>query len=154
MAKRKKDEGGGGGAPGWMATFSDLMNLLLCFFVLLFSMSSVDAAKFEAVVASLQSSFSILPAGGSSIGDANMISSGISQLENLDIYVNPQATSSDGEDTNDGDTADEELQEAQEKLEEAQLEESEQMAEEIESWPRNTASRIRWRYPLTEIMCS
>lgn len=132
MAKRKKDEGGGGGAPGWMATFSDLMNLLLCFFVLLFSMSSVDAAKFEAVVASLQSSFSILPAGGSSIGDANMISSGISQLENLDIYVNPQATSSDGEDTNDGDTADEELQEAQEKLEEAQLEESEQMAEEIE----------------------
>lgn len=132
MAKRKKDEGGGGGAPGWMATFSDLMNLLLCFFVLLFSMSSVDAAKFEAVVASLQSSFSILPAGGSSIGDANMISSGISQLENLDIYVNPQATSSDGEDTNDGDTADEELQGAQEIIEEAELAESEQMAEEIE----------------------
>ncbi len=132
MAKKKKDEGGGGGAPGWMATFSDLMNLLLCFFVLLFSMSSVDAAKFEAVVASLQSSFSILPAGGASIGDANMISSGISQLENLDIYVNPQATSSDGEDTDDGDTADEELQEAQEVLEEAELKESEQMAEEIE----------------------
>jgi len=132
MAKRKKDEGGGGGAPGWMATFSDLMNLLLCFFVLLFSMSSVDAAKFEAVVASLQSSFSILPAGGSSIGDANMISSGISQLENLDIYVNPQANASDGEDTNDGDTADEELQGAQEIIEEAELAESEQMAEEIE----------------------
>lgn len=134
MAKKKKDEGGGGGAPGWMATFSDLMNLLLCFFVLLFSMSSVDAAKFEAVVASLQSSFSILPAGGSSIGDANMISSGVSQLENLDIYVNPQATASDGEDTDDGDTAEEEqqLQEAQELIEEAELEESEKMAEEIE----------------------
>lgn len=133
MAKKKKDEGGGGGgAPGWMATFSDLMNLLLCFFVLLFSMSSVDAAKFEAVVASLQSSFSILPAGGASIGDANMISSGISQLENLDIYVNPQANASDGEDTNDGDTADEELQGAQEIIEEAELAESEQMAEEIE----------------------
>lgn len=132
MAKRKKEESGGGGAPGWMATFSDLMNLLLCFFVLLFSMSSVDAAKFEAVVASLQSSFSILPAGGSSIGDANMISSGISQLENLDIYVNPQANASDGEDTNDGDTADEELQGAQEIIEEAELAESEQMAEEIE----------------------
>ena len=132
MARKKQEESGGGGAPGWMATFSDLMNLLLCFFVLLFSMSSVDAAKFEAVVASLQSSFSILPAGGSSIGDANMISSGISQLENLDIYVNPEATASDGEDTDDGDTADEELQEAQEKIEEAELEESEQMAEQIE----------------------
>ncbi len=133
MARKKKEEGGGGGAPGWMATFSDLMNLLLCFFVLLFSMSSVDAAKFEAVVASLQSSFSILPAGGSSIGDANMISSGISQLAHLAISVNPQATASDGEDTDDGDTAEQEqLQEAQEMIEEAELEESEQMAEEIE----------------------
>ena len=28
---------------GWMATFSDLMNLLLCFFVVLFAMSTVDA---------------------------------------------------------------------------------------------------------------
>lgn len=62
-----------------------------------------------------------------------MISSGISQLENLDIYVNPQATASDGEDTDDGDTAEQEqLQEAQEMIEEAELEESEQMAEEIE----------------------
>lgn len=132
MARKKKEEGGGGGAPGWMATFSDLMNLLLCFFVLLFSMSSVDAAKFEAVVASLQSSFSILPAGGSSIGDAGMISSGISQLENLDIYINPEATSSDGEDTSDGETEDEELKEAMETIEEAELKESEEMAEQIE----------------------
>ena len=132
MARKKQEEGGGGGAPGWMSTFSDLMNLLLCFFVLLFSMSSVDAAKFEAVVASLQSSFSILPAGGSSIGDAGMISSGISQLENLDIYINPQATSSDGQDTDDGSTDEEELAEAMETLEEAQLAESEQMAGQIE----------------------
>lgn len=131
MARKKKEEGGGGGSPGWMATFSDLMNLLLCFFVLLFSMSSVDAAKFEAVVASLQSSFSILPAGGSSIGDAGMISSGISQLENLDIYINPEATSSDGEADDDGEQ--EELEEALEKVEEAELTESEQMAEEIEA---------------------
>ena len=43
------------GAPAWTATFGDLMNLLLCFFVLLFSMSSVDAAKFEAIAASFSS---------------------------------------------------------------------------------------------------
>ena len=50
MAKRKKpEESGGGGSPAWMATFSDLMNLLLCFFILLFSMSTVDAAKFEEI---------------------------------------------------------------------------------------------------------
>ena len=39
---RKKTEEAPAGAPAWMATFSDLMNLLLCFFVLLFSMSTVD----------------------------------------------------------------------------------------------------------------
>ena len=58
---RKKQEEAPKGSPAWMATFSDLMNLLLCFFVLLFSMSTVDAEKFEMVVASLQSSFSVLP---------------------------------------------------------------------------------------------
>ena len=50
---RKKTEEAPAGAPAWMATFSDLMNLLLCFFVLLFSMSTVDAEKFEMVIASL-----------------------------------------------------------------------------------------------------
>lgn len=48
MAK-KKQEDAPKGSPAWMATFSDLMNLLLCFFVLLFSMSTVDAQKFEMV---------------------------------------------------------------------------------------------------------
>ena len=47
---RKKQEDPPKGSPAWMATFSDLMNLLLCFFVLLFSMSSVDAEKFEKVI--------------------------------------------------------------------------------------------------------
>ena len=37
---------------GWMATFSDLMNLLLCFFVVLFAMSTVDADKWQELVAS------------------------------------------------------------------------------------------------------
>ena len=76
--KRKPDEPKG--SPAWMNTFADLMNLLLCFFVLLFSMSTVDAEKFEKMVASFQNTFSILPNGGSSIGDGTLISSGVSQL--------------------------------------------------------------------------
>ncbi len=40
-------------APGWLTTFSDLMSLLMTFFVLLFSMSSVDAKKYEQAVQSL-----------------------------------------------------------------------------------------------------
>ena len=42
--------------------FADLMNLLLCFFVLLFSMSTVDAKKFDEVVASFNQTFSIFTA--------------------------------------------------------------------------------------------
>ena len=66
---RKKKEDPPKGSPAWMNTFSDLMNLLLCFFVLLFSMSSVEEDKFQALVASFQNTFSILPNGGSAIGE-------------------------------------------------------------------------------------
>ena len=76
MARQKKEEAPKG-SPAWMATFSDLMNLLLCFFVLLFSMSSVDEDKFEQLIASLQSQYSILNGGGSSVGEGNMVSAGI-----------------------------------------------------------------------------
>lgn len=55
-----------------MNTFADLMNLLLCFFVMLFSMSSVNEEKFEKVIASFQSTFSILPGGGASIGEGEL----------------------------------------------------------------------------------
>jgi chemotaxis protein MotB len=54
---RKKEEEVSAGSPAWMATFSDLMNLLLCFFVLLFSMSSTDAQKYADVAKSLSESF-------------------------------------------------------------------------------------------------
>lgn len=54
---RKKDNGGGGGSPPWMATMADLMQLLLTFFILLFSMSNVDAEKFANVASSVQEAF-------------------------------------------------------------------------------------------------
>ena len=58
-------------------------------------MSSTDTAKFEEVIASIQSSFSIFSSGGSSIGEGHMISSGISQLEMFDDYFK---SVTDGED--------------------------------------------------------
>lgn len=48
MARKSHDDGGGG--QEWMNTYSDLVTLLMTFFVLLFSMSSVDADKWEAFV--------------------------------------------------------------------------------------------------------
>ena len=124
MARRKEDPPKG--SPAWMNTFADLMNLLLCFFVMLFSMSSVNEEKFEKVIASFQSTFSILPGGGASIGEGELISSGISQLENLDSYYNQQLSSQ-----SDGQT--EEEKDITEAYEQQELEESEDMAQQLEN---------------------
>ena len=51
------DESDGGGAPEWMATFSDLMTLLMVFFILLFSMSEIQVKKFALAAASLKDGF-------------------------------------------------------------------------------------------------
>ena len=124
MARRKEDPPKG--SPAWMNTFADLMNLLLCFFVMLFSMSSVNEEKFEKVIASFQSTFSILPGGGASIGEGELISSGISQLENFDSYYNQQLSSqSDGQTEKEKDIT--------EAYEQQELEESEDMAQQLEN---------------------
>lgn len=122
---RKKQEDAPKGSPAWMNTFSDLMNLLLCFFVMLFAMSDVDAEKFEKIVASFQNTFSILPSGGASIGEGELVSSGVSQLEMLDSYYKDQANSKSDEESD----TEEDIAEA---YKEQSLEESEQMAQAIE----------------------
>lgn len=133
---RKKNEDAKKGSPAWMATFSDMMNLLLCFFVLLFSMSTVDAEKFEMVIASLQSSFSILPSGGLSIGEGDMVSAGISQLPELDAYFSNDTAQTDGDENTELETEEpssETAENAAELYEQQELAESEQMAENIQS---------------------
>ena len=128
MAKKKKEPEGGGGSPAWMSTFSDLMNLLLCFFVLLFSMSSIDAEKFEEVVASLQSSFSIFDGGATSITEGDLISSGVSQLNQLNDYFNNMGTNQDEDVEMNKDT----LEAFEEYQEQQQQEASEKLEEELE----------------------
>ena len=125
MAKKKQEEAPKG-SPAWMATFSDLMNLLLCFFVLLFSMSSIDAAKYEKVVASFNQTFSVLNGGATAIGDGILISNGVSQLNELDDYINSTGKMDEGQ------IVDDDLANVQEKMEEAKMEESEEMAEKIQ----------------------
>lgn len=64
---KKKDSGGRSGSPPWMATFADMMQLLLTFFVLLYSMSNVDVEKFASVTSSIQMQFMNYNGGASSI---------------------------------------------------------------------------------------
>lgn len=96
MAKRKPEEPPKG-APAWQSTFADLMNLLLCFFVMLFSMSTMDAQKFELLAASFNQTFSIFSAGASTIGDGVMIGMGVSQLNELAEYINSTGRDDEGE---------------------------------------------------------
>ena len=49
--------------PAWLAAFGDLMSLLLCFFVLLLSMSSMDAKKISEAIGSLSGAMSVLEGG-------------------------------------------------------------------------------------------
>ena len=51
MASIKKKSGGGGGA-NWMDTYGDMVTLLLCFFVLLYSISTIDQDKWMVFIQS------------------------------------------------------------------------------------------------------
>lgn len=45
------------GAPHWMTTYGDMVTLLLTFFVLLFTFSSLDVMRFQEVMSAIQHSF-------------------------------------------------------------------------------------------------
>jgi chemotaxis protein MotB len=62
MAKKRIQKG----SPKWMATFADMMTLVLVFFIMLFSLSQIDAIKFK----KLKESF-----------DQKAITEGIVQME-------------------------------------------------------------------------
>lgn len=132
MAKRKEDTPPPG-APAWMATFSDLMNLLLCFFVMLFAMSTLEESKLQEMVAAMNNSISIFDKGATAIGEGILISNGVSQLNELDQYINSTGKTADSK--TDGDQMEEydQSSEAMEQyLQEEKLKENEELAERIE----------------------
>lgn len=59
--KKRKGDSPPPGSPAWMTTYGDMMTLLLCFFVLLVSMSTMEIEKFKAAAASLKGALSVLP---------------------------------------------------------------------------------------------
>ena len=47
------------GLPAWLATFADLMSLLMCFFVLLLSFAEIDAIRFKKMAESMKDAFGV-----------------------------------------------------------------------------------------------
>ncbi len=66
MSLDDDDDDVGGVDESWMGTFSDLSLLLLVFFILLFSMSSIDTIMFKSVFGSMRQTF-----GGADTVDIN-----------------------------------------------------------------------------------
>lgn len=80
MARRKKGGAETGGA-NWMDTYGDLVTLLLCFFVLLYSMSSMDESKWQLIAQAFSS------------GQGDIINVVVSEEPNVDndpnaVYIN------------------------------------------------------------------
>lgn len=100
MAKRK-EKPAEEGSPAWMATFSDLMNLLLCFFVLLFASSTVDAEKIQKIAASFNNiSFSVYESGSVALVEGQIVSGGVTQLPGIESILEYVGVSSKVEGNN------------------------------------------------------
>lgn len=132
MAKRKPEDPPAG-SPAWMSTFSDLMNLLLCFFVMLFSMSSIDANKWNEMAAAMSNStFSIFNAGSTAIGEGILISNGVSQLNDLDEYISNAGRNADNETDSENYEKYDSAQALEEALNEKNLQSNEEMSEVVQ----------------------
>lgn len=96
MAKRKQPPAEEG-SPAWMATFSDLMNLLLCFFVLLFASSTMDAGKIQKIAASFNNStFNILDTSTISMTIGDLSSGGVTQIPDVNSILNEAGKNVEG----------------------------------------------------------
>lgn len=62
MARDKKRDDGPAGAPAWMVTYGDLMSLLLTFFILLLSFSTItEEEAFKEAIKSFKGSLGFMP---------------------------------------------------------------------------------------------
>jgi chemotaxis protein MotB len=139
-----EESDGGGGLPGWVMTFADLMTLLMCFFVLMLSFSEMDVAKFKQLAGSMQEAFGVqaevevktMPKGTSMI--AREFSPGRPQPTALNTVrqftVNSSMNSLDvgqNERTKNVDAADVEALEERKALEEQATEQAERLREAL-----------------------
>ncbi|SHK30852.1 flagellar motor protein MotB [Desulforamulus aeronauticus] len=105
--KRRGEEGEKQNHERWLITYSDLITLLLIFFIVMYTLSKIDANKYHAIAASLSKSMggsqSILDNGGPSIvpgvGEAKELEAGLEKAEQesmerikkqIEEYVNQQ----------------------------------------------------------------
>lgn len=130
MAKKREEEVKAG-LPAWMGTYGDMMTLLLCFFVLLFSMSSVDVRKFKEAIASFNEQIDVLP-GGEALTDGDRINNGVSQLSNIEIIIDRALELKD--DDKDADEEPEVTEPTDDEIMDAALKQAKEVAVEVDQF--------------------
>lgn len=152
MAKKREEEVKAG-LPAWMGTYGDMVTLLLCFFVLLFSMSSVDIQKFKEAMASFNNQIDVMP-GGEALTEGDRINNGTSQLSNIEILIDRalQQGEGDSEGEDEGDPSDN-LDLTDEQLREIQLDKAREVAENIDQYMQSQgiAEDIEMKYSLNYV---
>ncbi len=67
---RRQQASSGGGCPDYMLTYGDMMSLLLCFFIMIFSLSQIkEEERFKIVLDSLKKAFGYSPSSNAVPGD-------------------------------------------------------------------------------------
>jgi chemotaxis protein MotB len=64
MARKKKESGGGPSGQEWLTTYSDMVTLMLCFFVIMFNPDETTQAQMDAISTSMRTGGIGAMAGG------------------------------------------------------------------------------------------
>lgn len=81
MRRRRSEPSSRAGAPAWMVTYGDAVTLLLAFFVLLFTFSTIDLQRFQQIMSAFQGSISVLDGGRTVTTDQSLET----QMSELDL---------------------------------------------------------------------
>src|SRR5690625_1262475 len=71
----------GSNTSSWMATYADMVTLLLALFIMLFAFSNVDVERFRSIMSAFQGAIGILDGGSTLNSDRLLVSGDPSMLE-------------------------------------------------------------------------
>ena len=90
MRNYKETDTKNNGAPAWMTTYGDMVTLVLTFFIMLFSFSTIDATKWQELVAALSGNPAVME-GGKTIDEfplesSSLIAEQLKSIEKIDDF--------------------------------------------------------------------
>lgn len=85
MSKKKREKKDLS-SPAWMVTYGDMMTLILCFFVLLYSFSVLDMERFKYVITAIKARLGVLE-GGKTLTEGQIVEEGFENNRLTDITL-------------------------------------------------------------------